>query len=487
MIDLTPPLSSPHQPTDLKEHLIQCFAQIKTTRSQSLKTSVKLSNAIKAAKSPNPTFIFLFSCKGKGLEPILYGRHIWKSEIERILKKAREAFVADPGRDPSKIKISFSFSEDDRVDDPPSEWIFDRIREQGLSSYTTSKLDFVHSVGYGELSHCGTFSIPGYVPVEDIVQHELGLIEHLPVEDFQLFDQRFGLPPLVPFQSIESGWISIYREPKKVVLKLISDVLRTFEISGTARIPQFIPPEDPRFALRIEAGGIDIVASPNQRMQKINFSINRVAPGPFNHKIGITCLLSWANNRKLRFEVCSEHGMLFGGEMKQVPVFEDWMEHHALVGCHLLDLMGAERTDTLMISHESFHRCVEDMNLAATLSSYPSSRLDGDFGDEIEDFSFLLGYAYTVVENWSVGAIYRLEHKTRCRSGGRQILYFSNPKTVQRYAFRQSLSEFRQFLVEEFERFRAGFDGRTATILHGDFVEWSRKNSGEDLISISVD
>ncbi len=87
VIDLTPPRDL-SLPGDLQNHLAQCFAQIKTTRGKHPRTSVKLSNAVKAAKSPNPSFVFLFHYERSGEPAVLYENHIWKDQIEHFLKRA---------------------------------------------------------------------------------------------------------------------------------------------------------------------------------------------------------------------------------------------------------------------------------------------------------------------------------------------------------------------------------------------------------------
>ncbi|MGB3464989.1 MAG: hypothetical protein WBA74_06960, partial [Cyclobacteriaceae bacterium] len=48
------------RPADLRTPVLACYAQIKTTRGTKPKTTVKLSNALKAARSPAPSFVFLF-------------------------------------------------------------------------------------------------------------------------------------------------------------------------------------------------------------------------------------------------------------------------------------------------------------------------------------------------------------------------------------------------------------------------------------------
>lgn len=239
--------------------------------------------------------------------------------------------------------------------------------------------------------------------------------------------------------------------------------------------------------MRVDAGCIDIVAAPNQKNQQINFSLELDDLGAFSQKIGLMCILAWGHNRKLRFEAHVEQGKLFGGEMDQVPTTADWMQQHADVGVHLAELLGPEKTDKIKISHTSFQKCVHDMHLASALASAGSFRFDAEFDGEIDPFGHLIGYACTVVEDWCVGAIYQIEHKARDSEGSRQMFYFSHPKVVQKFAFKQPFEQFQRYVASEFEGFRSRFEGPTAVLMDGDISEWSKAINTHGAISIDVE
>ena len=168
IVDLKPPKNL-DLPADLHDHLLQCFVQIKTTKRHSPTTKVKLSNAIKAAKSPNPSFIFLFHYKADTPSPILYGKKIWRNEIERSLKRAREISVSDPSRNLYEVYLSMSFEDEDVISDHPSDWMLKEIAAHGGANYSINKLAIVNSVGYGEFTNEIKFTFPPTVSANDIV------------------------------------------------------------------------------------------------------------------------------------------------------------------------------------------------------------------------------------------------------------------------------------------------------------------------------
>lgn len=275
---------TPHQnnilPADLQTHVISCFAQIKTTRDKKAETKVKLSNAVKAAKSPLPSFVFLFHYNEAG-KSVLYGKHIWKDEIRHYLKRARQAGDAPL----HKKMLTMKFTAEDRLSCNPVDWVLSVLATCGGDAYTLEKRKYVDSVGYETETHTGNFELGPLKSQADVVMHEIGLLADLPVTSFKLFDTRFGIKASAPLQELTDGRISFTKEGRPVTVKLRSSNGDEIELPGLAWAPSFIPLEHPEFRIRVKAGHIDIVAKPgnidNHQTTKLNFQFDLQEERPF--------------------------------------------------------------------------------------------------------------------------------------------------------------------------------------------------------------
>ena len=107
---------------DNEIQVVQCLAQIKTSRQKSKVVRLKLSNALKAAQTPFPTFIFLLLYQNDTTSPKIFGRHVWKQEITNWLRNARERSASGNVR-LNKIEIPVQFNASDEIFQPPSDWM----------------------------------------------------------------------------------------------------------------------------------------------------------------------------------------------------------------------------------------------------------------------------------------------------------------------------------------------------------------------------
>lgn len=485
VIDLTP-CKTDSLPADLQNHLVQCFAQIKTTRGRYPKTKVKLSNAIKSAKSPSPSFIFLFHYKEDG-RIVLYGKHIWEADIAIFLRAARDASVNKKNTDLHKVALSINFTKENIIDSHPSDWMLHEIENNGSDRYAAKKIEIANSVGYDEFPNVGNFSIPSTTSMRDIVMHEIGYIEDLPVLNVSMFDNRFGIKSKLPMPSLEKGRISFSHKGKPLTLKVISASNDQFEMSAKLYVPTLVPYGHDEYKYRVQAGCIDIVVEPKTRTNNITFSFDLHKAGKFNHKIGIACFLSWSKNEKVDFEVYGDEGSLFRGRTGSLADPEDWLDQHATVGVYLKELLGDKRSKKIKISHQSFQENVADMYYAAVLSNAKSLRFEASFEGDVQDFEYILGYSCTSLDGWSIGAFYKIEIKARSKNGNKHTYYFSTPTRCREFVIKRPIGKFKQYLKEEFLSFRKKFDTPTAVIMDGNLENWGKNSNGDGDVSIDIE
>ena len=486
VVDLTPQ-NDELLPADLQDHLVQCFAQIKTTRGKYAKTRVKLSNAIKASKSPNPSFIFLFHHSDSEDSPTLYGKHIWKDDIEKFLMRARDVSVNDKNKPLYKIYMPISFTDKDIISEHPSDWMLAEVRRYGIDRYPTNKMSMVKSIGYEDFPKLGEFSIPATVSMSDIVMHEIGLSEDLPVVNFSIFDNRFGIKVKLPEPNIPEGRISFVRDGKPLNLKLTSIDGASFDMPASLHVPMLVPYGHDDYKYRVKAGCLDIIVTPAANEQTISFSLDLSECGLFCHKVGVICFLVWSDNSSLEFEVQGDEGSLLRGQTGIISEASKWMDQHVTVGLHLADIIGPEKMKNIKLSHQDFHNNVVDMHFAAAAVSAGSFRFDAEFDDIVDEFKYILGYSCTSLDGWSVGAFYEFELKAQSENNKKHTFYFGAPRVSKKFSFKQPIDKFREFLKEEFDSFRKSFNVPTAVIMDGDLASWARSSGDNGAFSIDVE
>ncbi|WP_146134891.1 hypothetical protein [Donghicola tyrosinivorans] len=480
VVDLVP-YAMKHKPADLADHLVQCFAQIKTTRGEKVAARIKLSNALKAAKSPNPSFVFLFHQYSEHEVPVLYGRHIWEDEINWILEKAREVSVKEPQKPLHKVFLNLRFGQGDMVDGHPSDWMFKAVERLGAGRYSKAKIKVVETVGYEPFSHLGKLQFPTGTSLRDLVSHQLGMIDDLPVSRVQFFDRRFGIE-VQTSDELGGGRIEISGREMPATLRLVSSDGRAIEIPAIVLTPSFLEVDDPEFRLRVDAGGINIFQSVGDQRQEFNYKLDVNQPRNLRQLIGLMCLLDWGVDDGVKFEVYIEEGEILSGEVTGLPPVESWVHMQAVAGLHILDIIGPGKCDKVEISHVEFNKCVKDMYFVASIVGAGSFNFQGVFAREIENFSGLLGYSFTEVGGWCIGAIYQFECKARGGADDMQVFYFSNSRILKRFSFRQPIEVFKKLVVLEFEKVRANLSDPHAVLLNGNFSELGcAVNEGRDI------
>jgi hypothetical protein len=411
ILEITPPVDKV-LPADLQTPVIASFAQIKTTRGKKLETKVKLSNALKAAKSPLPSFVFLFHYQS-GAKPILYGRHIWKDEIAHYLKRGRQA-----GTEPLNKKwVTIKFSDADLLSCRPADWVMAVLTTVSGISYARAKSEIVESVGYEETTHLGKFNFGPLGSPDDMVLHEIGLLEDLPFTDLKLFDQRFGLTSEVPTQEFTEGRVSFTREGKPLTVKLISCNDDEFDIPALAWAPFSIPTNSPEFRVRIKAGHINFIISPTPEKQNVSLQLDTTEPYPMLEQIGFLALEYWSSLGPVKAQIITEQGMLYSISLDLTDTFEQWAAQLWHCGKLAFDILGKDRCKNIEISLRDLFGTLKGSCKLGALMSNQSIRVAATFENPLPEFQKLCGYSYGELGGWTYGAIHELDHSARSREG----------------------------------------------------------------------
>ena len=237
-----PAPASDNLPADKVSSPRQVLVQVKSTKDKLAKTRIKLSNALKFAKTDLPCFIVLFQYK-KGKRQHIYARHFWKALMERSLKRGRIA--SRDGKPTNQSMVSISFTDEDEHSSDLIDWMTDTVNAFPVL-YGKDKLELADNLGYESKSYRGELSIGPVKGVEEIIDHMLGLTESLPVTDVKLIDSRFDIDAPAPIYEGASGRVTLRPNfSKECTLVLQAPEYEPISFPATIRLPAIpgLPPD----------------------------------------------------------------------------------------------------------------------------------------------------------------------------------------------------------------------------------------------------
>jgi len=176
-------------PADTHAPAKSAFVQVKSTMQANLSVRISLSNALKAAQSPEPWFLMLVVGGPNSPKPKIYAVHLWEDFLRRALKAVRQAENSKAKL--NKRTIGIGFTENDRHDDDLIAWMTSEIGGQG-ADYQQRKQEFYRKLGYEDGAAVGRFTV-AHVGLDEIANNFLGLGDGLPISEFFLAPARFGL------------------------------------------------------------------------------------------------------------------------------------------------------------------------------------------------------------------------------------------------------------------------------------------------------
>lgn len=181
-------------PLDHQRGSTTCRVQIKSKTSGNPRIELKLSNALRFCREPDPCFILLMHCKKDTGLIEYYVREFDAELMTQTLRKAREA-DRDSIFNTHKIRIPITFRPKDRTSDP-----IEALRLQSAGSgtdYAVQKAKLNATLGYEKSSVSGTFTL-ALSQIQPFIDNTAGLPASFEVERVCVSDKRFGIPARTP-------------------------------------------------------------------------------------------------------------------------------------------------------------------------------------------------------------------------------------------------------------------------------------------------
>ena len=313
----------PNRPPDRQPRLVTVFVQVKSTQKKLPATKIKLSNALKAIQSDLPHFIVMFSYSD--IDTKIYAKHVWIELAERILKRARQS--ENLGLDSlHKQRVSVSFGEDDEIAGHELvDWISATVAEIG-EDYASKKIQMCNTSGYEKRRYVGNFTLGPLENVQQIVDHEIGLIESLPVTDFVVNEERFGIQSSRPEISSPRGKIKLTKKGiRDIILVFSNQNGDSIELSANVHLPSLIPIDHDSFRVRVQAGVFDFTFSPGRNQaQQFRLGYDDGAEYSLYDQSRFFDFIQWCKDGEVDLRLNSELGPIFGAKIQIGQEVNHW-------------------------------------------------------------------------------------------------------------------------------------------------------------------
>lgn len=299
------------QSADLTGEIRKCEVQVKASEKGIPVVKLSLSNARAFAKSRLPCFIVAVLDQNTP-QPRVFIRHFWEKEIEQSLKRVRSA--GNSGQALNKTFTQFTLSESEDRSPDPIEWLVKKVQSLP-QNYSGEKMRIEQSVGYDEGSLKGVVRIGPIEGIEELVDHQLGLTESVPVEFVSLTETRFNIAsPQAIFEGKPSFARMHSKAKKDCKLVLRSEEGDSMMVRATLTAPAIpnLPPE--ALKLRLETWFFNIVVS-NGRKIDLDLSLDVEAPLSLRRLSQFVQFVSWSKAGPISFSIIGDGLPIAEGQM----------------------------------------------------------------------------------------------------------------------------------------------------------------------------
>lgn len=247
-------------PADLQPVETAASVQVKSKRNGRPFVDLKLSNALRFAKSAAPCFLVLYQAT-EGGEPVrVFARHFWTDEIALALKRGRQADV-DNRPDLHKLTVRYSFSDSDEHTEDLVEWL--GFTAAGRSRYAEEKLALVRTLGFEDGAIHGNLSFAAD-DLTALIDHQIGLSDTAPSVNVTIVQRRFGMDAKTPLFSGTPNIAHLRSHPQPARVRLRPPDGEDIWLNGELFLPAVQAPQE-LMKLRVVADFLEIVIDGKNR------------------------------------------------------------------------------------------------------------------------------------------------------------------------------------------------------------------------------
>lgn len=367
----------------------QAYVQVKSTRNARLSCSVKLSNALKAARSRDAWFVVLMVEAEP--RPKTYAVHIWAETMKDWLKAGRKASIEKAPV--HKRRVTVNFNEADLHSDDLVEWVQETIAT-AAPDYALAKKSIYETVGYENGFGAGKLSFRAD-DAEQFFDELLGLGTGLPISKFTFTPSRFGLSDKEPIVDLNAGTVQITPHPAGDCELRIRGPKSSAPISVPGKVfslgMPWLPIEQQR--VRVSAPGFEVVWL-NEGESRFTASLHAEARVPLDDIHNFATMITWLGAGSIDVQAWVGNTRFLGGTLEADGIRKgaDWPKVREIVAT----LRGLQpRADaSLTVSLADIRRSMRDLYLMHQVTSPSEMCLEFEpFPDQTYDFEKMLYYA----------------------------------------------------------------------------------------------
>jgi hypothetical protein len=402
----------------------QAFVQVKSTRNARLSSSIKLSNALKAARSPDPWFVILM-VDGTP-RPKTYAVHVWAEQMDEWLRAGRQASVDNVPV--HKRRVTVRFAEADLHSDDLVDWM-QRTIAAAAADYAPAKKAIYETVGYEDGYGAGKMSFKAG-DAEQLFDELLGLGTGLPVSNFTFTPSRFGISDKAPLVDLSAGTVQITPHAAGECELRIRGPKSTRPISLPGKVfglgMPWLPKEQQR--VRVSAPGFEMVWS-IEGQSKFTASLHSENRVPLDEILNFSTMMAWLGTGAIDVQVWVRNRRLLGGmlEADDVRRGADWDKVREIV--ETLRGLQPNSDPTLTVSVADIGRAARELYRLHQFTCPSEMSLEFDpLPDQPYDFEKALYYATADAGELTAYALVEREVLRWAEaSEGRKLVEFGAP------------------------------------------------------------
>lgn len=423
-------------PADMQHRTPAVFVQTKSHEADGLNISMKLSNAMSLARSPNPCFVALATLPAVG-GASWHVVHVWKELIERILRRGREESASGtPEENFHKKTFSFTMSEADARDDGNLlPWIERTIRARG-PHYAAAKAALVPPPDI-----VGRITVGPLDSVEQLIDHTIGLTPNIPLQGIELGASRLGvnIPFPIPLAGATVFHASFHAHTSATAdIRMRGPDGTLIEVQADVIVPPDLGLPEASYKYRFRGAFVDIVwsASGSATIGGHFHGQERMTPDELESTLRFA---SWAGQGDIDVRVTIEDRPSLGAlpRMDPLPDRSDLSILAELAGplARVSSHLRATRPAISIAELAAEARFAELFHLFLTATDM---RVDLELNPEALLPELVAGLAFGIIQvgDWVFAAIQRFPVTTRHGEEDNLSILFGKPLMMEQYAFR---------------------------------------------------
>jgi len=450
-------------PADLQTALPALLVQIKSHEKPLLRANLKLSNALKFARSDSPCFIVLMILAPDSDVPRFYAAHFWERLIARTLQRGREASHAGVAEEElNRQSLTISFGPEDEHSGDLLAWMEATVGTVGRD-YAGAKRLLRETVGYGPDKFGGSVTIGPLESVEQLIDHQLGLGTSIPMSGIRFHNRRFGIDFQMPMPEGDIHSARLLANPAdKCRIRLRGPDGAEAIIRGDVIVPAVGNIPEAQFKTRFRSPILDIVWAWSGHSTITGHIDTAIQLDP-STLAAMARIASWGDQGAVDIQVYARDQRIMaalgtiGGNEDQV----NWGHLADLVGT-LATLSGYREVvlPTISIEQVLESEFLQGFHLFLTAdSTNVTTKLRGEARPP--EATHGVGYALTAIGSWVFGALVKMPIRHQTHADDQWSIEFGPVQIVESYAFEESEAHGVEALKSDYPRY-AGMPGAIA-------------------------